>query len=369
MSKSLKIPSAGPWITDLEANYVKDAVENGWYENWSGYIDRFEESFAEYIGVKHAISTSSCTGALHILMKALEIGEGDEVIVPESTWIATATCASYVGATPVFADIEEDTWCMCPKSTEKLINEKTKAIIPVHMYGHPADMTAFMELGRKYDIAVIEDAAPGIGSKVENQMAGSFGDAAAFSFQGAKPIVTGEGGMLVTDNTELYERAYYYWDHCRDDSQILYNTDVGLKYKMSNIQAALGLAQLERIDEIIEKRRQIFFWYKDRLSDVRGLTLNTERQGYYNNFYVPTVVLGDEITQKPEDIMAALTQRGVMNRPFFRAISKMMPNYTPHETPVADRITARGINMPCASLLTEDDVKSASEALLEILDA
>jgi len=362
-----KIPSAGPWITDKEVKYVTDACKNGWYESWSGYLDQFEEAFAEYIGVKHALATSSCTGALHITMKALGLGPGDEVIVPESTWIATATCVSYVGATPVFADIEQDTWCISPDDIKNKITSKTKAIIPVHMYGHPADMMTINSIAEEYDITVIEDAAPGIGSKINDRAVGSFGKAAAFSFQGAKPIVTGEGGMLVTDDENFYDKAHYYWDHCRDNTQVLFNTDVGLKYKMSNIQAALGLAQLERIDEIIEKRRSIFNWYNQRIGDNKLIALNVERDGYYNNFYVPTMILSDESGLDYEVVMDRLTEKGVINRPFFRCISKMMPQYQNTDTPIADSITSRGINLPCASMLSEDDVDYASSVINEIV--
>jgi perosamine synthetase len=362
-----KIPSAGPWITDKEVDYVTDACRNGWYENWSGYLDRFENAFASYIGVKHAIATSSCTGALHIAMKALDIGKGDEVIVPESTWVATAACVSYVGATPIFADIEPDTWCISPKDIKRKITKNTKAIIPVHMYGHPADMHAINKIASENGLVVIEDAAPGIGSKIGDKLVGSFGKAAAFSFQGAKPIVTGEGGMLTTDDDNFYDKAYYYWDHCRDANGTLFNTDVGVKYKMSNIQAALGLAQLERIDEIISKRRQIFFWYKEHLSKNTNISLNIEKEGYFNNFYVPTMILSECGNFNSRDIMDKLTGKGVLNRPFFHCISKMMPVYNESITPIADSITSRGINLPCATLLTEDDIKYACEHINEIV--
>lgn len=362
-----KIPSAGPWITEKEVKYVMDACKFGWYEKFSQYLNKFEDAFASYIGVKHALATSSCTGALHIAMKALGIGKGDEVIVPESTWIATATCVSYVGATPVFADIEADTWCISPDDIKNKITKNTKTIIPVHMYGHPADMFAINKIATEYGLDVIEDAAPGIGSKIGNKLTGSFGKAAAFSFQGAKPIVTGEGGMLVTNDDNFYDKAYYYWDHCRDTNKVLYNTDIGLKYKMSNIQAALGLAQLERIDEIISKRRLIFNWYKEGLSDNKNITLNVEREGYFNNFYVPTIILSENYTLSQEYVMAKMTEKGLLNRPFFRCISKMMPVYNRTSTTIADSIVPRGINLPCATILTESDAKYACEQINKII--
>ena len=361
-----EISSGGPWITDKETEYVSDACANGWYSNWHGYLDRFEAAMADYSGARFALATSSCTGALHIAMKALGLGPGDEVIVPETTWVATVTCVCYVGAKPVFVDVERDTWCLDPESFARAITVRTKAVIPVHMYGHPADMDAIEELARENGIAVIEDAAPGIGSKYKGRPTGTLGLAGTFSFQGAKPIVTGEGGMLVTNDENFYDRAYYYWDHCRDPNATLMTTGIGLKYKMSNIQAALGLAQIERADEIIGKRRQIFQWYRERLGHINGLTLNVERPDCYNNFYVPTIVLDRDFGITPTDLMARLDDEGVRNRPFFRCISKL-PMFEPAETPVADHLAARGINLPCATLLREEDVDYAVNVLVHAL--
>ncbi|MHC4294822.1 MAG: DegT/DnrJ/EryC1/StrS family aminotransferase [Planctomycetota bacterium] len=351
-----EIPSAGPWITDKEIAYVTDACANGWYENWHEYLDRFGAAMCELTQTAHCLLTSSCTGALHIAMLALGIGEGEEVIVPEVTWIATAACACYVGATPVFADVERDTWTMDPESFRSSITSRTRAVIPVHMYGHPADMAAINAIAAEHNITVIEDAAPGIGSTYHGTPAGSLARAAAFSFQGAKPLVTGEGGALVTSDSDFYDRAYWYWDHCRHGEKVLFNTGIGVKYKMSNIQAALGLAQVERVDEIIEKRRRIFFWYQQRLGEIDGLRMNVEREGCYNNYYVPTIILEGEFPVTPQELMDRMSDAGIANRPFFRPISKM-PMFQPAATPVADFLAARGINLPCASMITEDDVE------------
>lgn len=361
-----EIPSGGPWITEKELDYVKDACVNGWYSNWSNYLTKFEKAMCAYTNTKHAIATSSCTGALHIAMAALGIKEGDEVIVPETTWIASVTCVCYMGAKPVFVDVEKDTWCMSPRCFKKAITAKTKAVIPVHMYGHPADMDSINKIAKEEGISVIEDAAPGIGSKYNGRPAGSLGLAAAFSFQGAKPLVTGEGGMLVTNDDDFYDRAYYYWDHCRDKSKVLFNTGIGFKYKMSNLLAALGLAQLERASEIIEKRRQIFFWYKKRLGNIEGIRMNIEKPGVYNNFYVPTIILEKDFGISPEGLMKKMDSEGIKNRPFFRCISKF-PMFNPASTPVADWLAARGINLPCATTLTEEDVDYAASVIKKYL--
>ena len=350
-----EIPSAGPWITEKEVEYVRDATANGWYQNWFGYIDRFEKAFAQYIGVRFAISTSSCTGALQLAMRALELKSGDEVIAPEVTWLATVAPACLLGAKPVFVDVDPHTWCLDPVAFRKAITSRTKAVIPVDMYGHPSDKDEILRIAAEHGIAVIEDAAPGIGSRYKDRACGSFGLAGCFSFQGAKPLVTGEGGMLVTNDEKFYERCYYFWDYCREKGKVLYNTDIGYKFKMSNIQAALGLAQLERADEIIGKRRQIFFWYRDRLKDISGLRMNVEQEGCFCNFYVPTIVLDGKFPVNAETLMARLDEKGIRNRPFFRPLSKL-PMFQAAKTPVADHLGANGINLPCASKLTEDDV-------------
>lgn len=355
------IPSAGPWITDHEVGYVTDAVKNGWYANWSGYLDLFERSFAEWLGVKHAMATSSCTGALHIALRALGVGPGDEVIAPEVTWVATVSSAALLGAKPVFVDVEPDTWCMDPARFEAAITERTKVVIPVDMYGHPSDKDAILRIARERGIRVIEDAAPGVGSRYRDQLVGSFGDIGVFSFQGAKPLATGEGGMLVTNDDELYAKCHYYWDHCRQPGEVLFNTDVGYKYKMSNLQAALGLAQLERVDEIVGKRRQIFRMYEERLRDVTGVRLNVERDGCYNNFYVPTIVL-DDTPCTAQELMAVLDREKIGHRPFFRCLSKF-PMFEDCETPVADALARDGINLPCATMMTEAQVDRTCEVL------
>jgi perosamine synthetase len=255
---------------------------------------------------------------------------------------------------------------MDPAAFEAAITARTKAVIPVHMYGHPADMDAINRIAAQHDIAVIEDAAPGIGSTYHGRPVGALGRIAVFSFQGAKPIVTGEGGMLVTRDEALFEKASWYWDHCRTRGEILCIDGIGYKYKMSNLQAALGLAQLERITEIIAKRRKIFDWYKDRLGDIDGLVLNTEREGCTNSYYVPTIVLEGEFGLDADALMAALDEVGIASRPFFRCISKF-PMFSPATTPVADFLARNGVNLPCPSNLTEEDADYVSTKIREFL--
>src|SRR2546421_4031984 len=261
-----RIPVAGPWITQKEIDYVTDAVTTAWYGNANVYHDRFERAFSDYVGVRHAVALPSCTSAIHLSLLALGVGAGDEVIVPDATWIASAAPITYVGATPVFADIEAQTWCLAADSFEACITPRTKAVIIVDLYGNMPDMDAVRDVARRHGIAIEEDAAEAIGSEYKGKKAGSFGDASVFSFHGSKTLTTGEGGMLVTNDAKLFERARFIRDHGRKPGdKMFFNHEVAYKYKMSSMQAALGLAQLVRIEELLEQKRRMFKWYEQEL--------------------------------------------------------------------------------------------------------
>jgi perosamine synthetase len=356
MQKKL-ILTAGPSITSREIEYVLDAVTHGWNQNWNSYLQRFEKEFARVVGSRFALCTSSCTGAMHLALLALGVGPGDEVIVPEITWVATASAVVYCGAKPVFVDVEADTWCMDVDSAERAITARTKVIMPVHLYGHPADMAAIAALARKHGIKVLEDAAPALGALVHHKSVGDLGDVAAFSFQGAKTLTTGEGGMVVTSDASLYERMRYLGDHGRDPQDPTRNSSIGFKYKMSNVQAALGLAQLERLSELVEKKRTIFRWYQERLSGLPGLQLNTERPWARNSYWMSSVVLDEGGSALRNLIMTELKQAGVDSRPFFRPVSSQpMFQVREAQNPVAYRVASHGINLPSGHNLAEADV-------------
>jgi perosamine synthetase len=362
------ILTAGPSITQKEIDYVNDAVRNGWNEHWGDYIKKFEKSFAEYIGVKHALATSSCTGALHLSLVALGIGKGDEVIVPDISWIATASAVRYVDAEPVFADVLPDTWCIDPQDLESRITEKTKAIIPVHLYGQPANMQEILKVAKKHNLKVIEDAAPSIGAKYHGKHTGSFGDIAGFSFQGAKLIVTGEGGMLVTDNSELFEIVKHYAEHGRVSTGFEIS-DIGFKYKMSNIQAALGLAQLERVNDLIAKKVQLYEWYSEGLRNIEGITINkinskTEKSNYWMN----TIILNKDFGISRNELMKKLKERNIDTRPIYPQISsfKMFKNY---DNPIARHIANNGINLPSGHERTHEEVSYICKNIRYILRA
>ena len=256
------IPINKPSITNLEIKYANDAVKNGWGEKCYDYINKFENSFKTHIGSKYSAATSSCTGAIHLALMALGIKKGDEVILPEITWVASVEPVLYIGAKPVFVDVLEDTWCIDPKAIEKAITKKTKAIILVHIYGSVCEMDEIMKIARRYDLKVLEDAAEGIGSEYKGKKVGSIGDAGVFSFHGTKTITTGEGGIVVSNSIDLIKKIKVLNDHGRNsddpDHKPYWMRNYGYKYKISNVQAAIGCAQVERIDELIQKKRKIF---------------------------------------------------------------------------------------------------------------
>jgi perosamine synthetase len=364
------ILTAGPTISRKEVQYVLDAVSNGWNENWDGYLKRFEKSFAEYTGNRFALSTSSCTGALHLALLGLGVGPGDEVIVPEVSWVATASAVCYTGATPVFVDIDPETWTMSVESARRAVTERTKAIVPVHLYGHPSDMAAISALAREHSLKVMEDAAPALGAEVQGRKVGGLSDVACFSFQGAKIMTTGEGGMLVTSDEAVFERARFMGDHGRDRHIPFLIAEVGYKYKMSNLQAALGLAQLERIEEMVAKKRLIHRWYRSRLSDVDGIQLNGERPWARNIYWMTSIVLSEHAGITRDEVMCGLKQRSIDSRPFFPAMSSFpMFQSRAAENPNAYRIARQGINLPSGHNLTEDDIERVCTALKELLPA
>lgn len=362
-----RILTAGPSITQKEIDYVMDAIKNGWNEKLSEYSDRFEAAFAEYIGVKHAWATSSGTGALHLSMLGNGIGEGDEVIVPELTFAATPNVVCYVGAKPVFADIEEHSWGIDPKSIEARITQKTKAIMPVHMYGNVANMEAVMDIAERHNLIVVEDACPSMGTMYKGKRPGSFGKSAAFSFQGAKIMVTGQGGMFVTDDDEVMKRAKWLGMHGADGTRKFWHTAVGHKYYMSNLLAALGLAQLERIHELVEGKTRVFNWYKDRLGDIEGIAMNWNDEGVTNNYWMTSIVLQRDFGVSRDDIMAKLSEKKIDSRPFFICMSEF-PHFETYDNPVARGVSENGINLPSGVNLTEEEVDYVCTALREILN-
>jgi perosamine synthetase len=370
-----RIPVAGPSITQKEIDYVTDAVTNAWYGNANVYQERFEKAFADYLSRAYAAALPSCTSAIHLSLLALGVGPGDEVIVPDATWIASAAPITYVGATPVFADIDENTWCLSAQSFEECITSKTKAVIPVDLYGNMPDMDAILEVASRNNISVIEDAAEAVGGEYKGKKAGSFGDAGVFSFHGSKTLTTGEGGMLVTDSEDLYHRVLSLRDHGRrPGDKMFWSFEVANKYKMSSMQAALGLAQLERINELVARKSEIFEWYKEGLSGVEGLTLNPESPTTMNSCWLVTVLLDKRLGVDRGRLMKVMRKQGIDCRTFFYPLSSL-PAYQSldqarlarERNKISYDICPRGLNLPSAASLTRDQVKYVCSALLEQL--
>ena len=370
-----RIPVAGPSITEREVELVAEAARTAWYGNHYAYNARFERMLADYVGVAHAVSVPHATAALHLALAALGIGPGDEVIVPDVTWIASVSPVTYVGAEPVLVDILSDTWCIDPDAVERAIGPKTRAIIGVDLYGSTCDWARLQAIADKHGLALIEDAAEALGSRHHGRRAGAFGRVSAFSFHGSKTVVTGEGGMLATDDKALMDRVLFLRDHGRTPGDRFFqNAEIGFKYRMSAVQAALGCAQMERIDELIAHKRAIFGWYRDRLVGLDGITLNVEPAGTQNSYWMVTVVLDRALGLAKLDLMAALEKRNVDSRPFFSALSTL-PAFA--ERPQARRFVGPddagrvpatyGVNLPSGYNMDEDLVDHVCRALKQVL--
>lgn len=370
MSKSLKYDSdipdiiltAGPSISAREAVYVHQAVTVGWNFHHSDYIKAFEAEFAERLGVQYAMTTSSCSGALHLSLLALGIGKGDEVIVPDITWVATASAVAYTGATPVFADVDKKTWNISVETVAPLVNSRTKAIMPVHLYGYGAPMDSLSNFAQANGLFVVEDAAPAIGTEIGGKLAGSFGDFGCFSFQGAKLLVTGEGGMLVTNNKELYEKAWKIQDHGRKPASF-WIEELGHKYKMNNVTAALGLAQIQRADVQVIRKRQINSLYKRYLAENEFVDFQEELNGSKSIFWMNSITLNNQISAPVSDLANYLKHNGVDSRPVFPTIHDYPMWKTDVVNPNAGYISSRGLNLPSGVRLSDTSIRKVAELI------
>lgn len=358
-----------PSITDLEVSNATDAAVNGWGDQCYAYINRFEELFKQHLGVNFAIATSSCTGALHMGMAAMGIGPGDEVIMADTNWIATASPIVHLGAKPVFVDILPDSWCIDPDKAEVAITPKTKAILAVHIYGNLCNMDRLLAISEKYGIPIIEDAAEAIGSIYHGRSAGSIGAFGAFSFHGTKTLTTGEGGIFVTNDVDLYERVLTLSNHgrARGQTKQFWPDMVGFKYKMSNIQAAIGCAQMKRIGSLIQRKREIFVRYRENLEGHPGVAINPESAGTINGVWMPTVVFSIETGITREKLQDAFTAENIDARVFFWPLSSL-PFFKTKKNFNSYSIPQRAINLPSYHDLSESDLDRVVNVLKNIYD-
>jgi perosamine synthetase len=345
-----------PSIGDLEIQYATDAVRTGWGERCYEYITRFERGFEKHLAVKHAIATSSCTGAIHLGLAALGIEPGDEVILGDINWIASAAPITYLGATPVFVDVLPDSWCLDPEAVERAISPRTKAIIAVHLYGNLCDMDRLLEIGRRHGLPVIEDAAEAIGSFWKGRRAGSIGAFGTFSFHGTKTMTTGEGGMFVTQDSALYERVLMLSNHGRSRAQIrqFWPDAVGFKYKMSNIQAAIGCAQLERVEELVRRKREIFAAYKAGFNDL-PLSMNPEPAGCVNGYWMPTLIADQGSGFDRARLLNSFREADIDGRVFFWPLSSLPMFSQVKGNAVSYSLYERAVNLPSYHDMTAFD--------------
>jgi perosamine synthetase len=361
------IPVSKPSIGESEVAKVLDAVQSGWVSSLGPYIAEFEKRFAEFCGTRYALTASNGTTALHLALSACGVQRGHEVIVPDLTFIATANAVTYTGATPVMVDIDAETLCISPAAIERAITPRTRAIMPVHLYGHPADMDAIRAIAAKHDLVVIEDAAEAHGAEYRGKRVGSLGLCGVFSFFGNKIITSGEGGMITTDSKTLHETARRLRSHAMSPSRRYWHDEIGYNYCMTNLQAALGLAQLERIDEILAKRSDIMGWYREELEGRWGLRLNRNAPWGRSAHWMVCLEVEGMDDAKRQAFMASLRSRGVDSRPYFYPISDM-PMYPGAMTPVAHRLSPIGINLPTYVDLTREDVAHIGRQVSAALD-
>lgn len=351
-----------PFLGNLELKYISECIKKGWVSSEGPYVKQFEEAFAQFCGVKYGVACSNGTSALHLGLLSLGIKQGDEVIIPTFTMIATAYALIYIGAKPVLVDAEPRTWNMNVGQIESKLNNRTKAIIPVHIYGHAVKMDTVWKIARVKKIAVFEDAAEAHGAEYKGKKAGSLGDAAAFSFYANKIITTGEGGMVVTDNKKVARNAGYFRNMAFQKKTRYLHKDIGYNYRLTNLQAAVGLAQTQRIKELISKKRRIARLYNERLRDIEGITTPIEESWAKNVYWMYGILVDEKAFGLSRDrIRESLYAQGIDTRAFFipmhqQPVFQKMGLFLKERYPVAEDISRRGLYLPSGLSLRENEI-------------
>lgn len=348
------IPVYQPDLSGKEKEYVMDCMDSTWISSKGKYVERFENSFAEYIGVKYGTAVSNGTVSIHLALLALGIGIGDEVIVPSFTYIASANPIMYLGAKPVFVDSSEDTWQMNELEVERKITDKTKAVIAPHLYGYPCKMDVLREICDKHNIYLIEDCAEAIGSEYKGKKVGTYGDLACFSFFGNKTITTGEGGMVLSNNKELIDKARHIKDQGMSKTQEYWHDIIGYNFRMTNICAAIGCAQLERIDQFVSRKIEVGELYKEMLKSV-PVKFQKDSKDIVNTYWMVAILLENENQRR--DFRKYLKEHDIDTRPTFSPIHKMPMYESGKFYPVSENLGMRGINLPSYPLLSNEQIE------------
>jgi perosamine synthetase len=357
------IPVAKPSLGEEELNNLIQAFKEGWISSKGRFVQEFEEGFSDYLDVKYGVATSNGTVALHLALETLGISAGDEVIVPTLTFIATANSVKYTGAKPIFVDSHPNYWCIDPEEIEQHISSRTKAIIPVHLYGHPSEMDKIMDIAKAHELFVIEDSAEAHGAEYKKKKVGSFGDIACFSFYGNKIITTGEGGICVTNNKKLVQKMRILRDHGEDPNKKYWYNMVGFNYRMTNLQAAIGVAQLEKLDEFIKKKRKIAKLYNELLKNVKGISLPPEEPWAKNIYWMYSVLIGDDYSLTRDELIEEFGQKNIETRPFFKPIHTMPPYKSRENQQVAEELSKKGINLPSFVELEKAEIERIAQII------
>ena len=360
-----RIPLAEPEIGKEELENVIECVKSGWVSSKGPFIEEFEKNFSNYLNVKHGIATSNGTAALHLALAALGIKKGDRVLVPSLTFVAVANAVRYTGAEPVFVDSHPDYWCIDPSKIEEKIDSRTKAIIAVHLYGHPCDMGEIMRIAQDRGLQVIEDCAEAHGAEYNGRKVGSYGIISCFSFYGNKIITTGEGGMCLTNNEDLANRMRILRDHGMSPDKKYWHDIVGFNYRMTNMQAALGVAQLKKLDLLIDKKRRIAITYKKLLQDLSTVVPAPEMPWARSVYWFYSVLVKKSFRDK---IIDYLEREGIETRPFFYPLHVLPPYKDGLKLPVSEELSAMGLNLPSAFRLSEKHIQKVVESLNEGLE-
>ena len=366
VKQDFKLRLAEPVLGEKELEYVSDCVRSSWISSKGRYIEKFENGFSRFCGAKHGIATSSGTAALHLAFAAIGVGPGDEVIVPSFTMVASANAVAYTGAKPIFVDSEVATWNLDAAKVEKLITSKTRAIQVVHIYGHPADMDPLLEIASKHDLYLVEDACEAHGAEYKGRRVGSIGRLGCFSFYANKIITTGEGGMVVTDDSTLSERCASLRNLSFDVERRFVHDVLGFNYRMTNLQAAVGCAQLERIDEFIERRIQNAKWYNSMLSGVKGIVTPPETSWAKNVYWMYSILVERDYPLTRNQLIQRLASRGIESRVMFNPMHKQKIYRLGNKDadfPVANMLGERGMNLPSGNGLTREQVGSVAESI------